>query len=204
MSGIYIFLNGVLNRRVFWSGPAILLLLVIIPRLFNIDLLNGICSVTAYAVSFVLLMMGLKDLIPIEEGLRKEVLFYRGFGMGFLQQFIMRVIVILSWTSVLYFISASVLWNFSINVFFLMCVTAFSLLMFATLKSLFNNDFIYYLPILIYAGSLFWPLYVVPNPAYVLNAGLEDLFIYSSMYMVLYLLLSYKMYFYSWRRQCTL
>ncbi len=204
MSALYIFINGSLSKRLFWAGPVIIFLLVLLTRTVNVAIVNALCAFAAYVFGFVLMFFGIKDIFPSEDELRREVLFYRGFGMNFFSQFLFRALMVLFWTFIIYFMTGAVLWSFFINMFFLMYTVAFSLLMFSALQSILNNKFIYYIPVFLYAGSLFYPLYLVPNTAYVMNSGLEDLLIYSGLYLLLYFLLSYKLYFYSWRRQCTL
>ncbi len=211
MSGFFIFINSLLKKKFFWAAPFVLFILVLVPRFFKVSfvsnnfssIFNILCMFFAFMFAFLFLFVGLKDLFSRGEALRKEVLFYKSFGLGLIQQFFMRVLVLSLWSALVYFMSSAVMWTFNLNMMLLIFTMGFSLVLFSCLSIFLNNRLFYYIPVALYTASIFYPMYIIPNPAYVLNSNLNNVFIYSSMYVLFYVLASYKLYILSWRKQCT-
>ena len=210
MSGFFIFINHLLKKKVFWIAPFILFVLVLAPRFFKMffisnnfsSIFNMFCMFSSFMFALLFLFIGFKDLFSRGDGLRKEVLFYKSFRLGLLEQFFMRVFMLLMWSAVIYFMSSAVMWKFNINLMILIFTMGFSFLLFSCLSVFLNNRLFYYVSVILYTASIFYPMYVIPNPAYIFNSNLNDAFIYSSMYVLFYVLASYKLYILSWRKQC--
>ena len=202
MNGFFVFVSSILRRKIFWVSPILFLVLTITPRFLNMPLVSLLCMSLAFAVAFISLFMGVIGCFSYGDDIRKEVIFYKSLGLGFLQQFFMRLAFLFIWALFLYFAASSVMWVFDLNLFILAITMVFSFMLFYSLASFVGNRFIGYLPLALYIASIFLPMYVTPNPAYIIKASVGDAFMYSSMYVLFYLISSYKFFVLSWRKQC--
>ena len=212
MIAYYLFIRGLLKNWAYWVSPLVFLFLSFIPRallLFYpnnnfIPFVNSIFIFVSYGLSFLLLIFSIVRIFNNKDNSRNEILFYRSFGLSFIEQFIMRYLLVAVWTFVIFFMSSSVPWVFSFRLLLFLQVFGLSLFFLSSLSALFSNRLLYFIPTLLYIVSLFYPVYILPNPAYIFNAAIKDSLIYTSLYMILYILLSYKMFSISWRKRCSL
>ena len=210
MSGYFVFINYLLKKKIFWLAPAFMLAFVVLPRMFKyflptnnfVSIVNTIFMYVSFLSAVLFLFFSVAKLFSNGDSLRKEVIFYKSLGQGLLQQFIMRLVILLFWSLFLYFMYSAVLWSFKYNTLLLMITLAFSLLFFSSISLALNTMLIYYLSLIIYLACVFFPVYLIPNLAYMNSVGLGDAIMYSSVYVLFYILLSYQLYVYSWRKQC--
>lgn len=202
MSAYFLLVSDIVKRKVFWLAPLALSILVVVSRVFNYEFLNTLLILLGRIFASVFIFIGLRHIVPKRAHLVKQVMLYKSFGLSILKQFIIRLVFAILWVLALFFISTAVSWTFNINLLMLAILMCLSLLLFSALSTYLNNGFIYYVVPILYIASLFYTLYLIPNPAYIMHTNVHQVMLYSFIYGLFYTLVSYKLYIMAWRAQC--
>ena len=143
MIAYYLFIRGLLKSWSYWLSPILFLFLSLIPRGLSffypnnnfMPFVNSIFIFVSYGLSFLLLIFSIAKMFNNEDNSRNEVLFYRSFGLSFLEQFIMRCVLVIVWTFLIFFMSSSVSWVFSFRFLLFLQVFSVSLLFLSSLSN---------------------------------------------------------------------
>ena len=211
MSTLVFIINDLLSRnKSSWYGFFILFVLVFSIRLlpvFTTD--TGLIYVADLSSRFLWLMvfiflmvLFINYLVLDTHKLKYEVMFYKALGTGLISQFFTKLAVLLVYCFILISLFWIMLWSIDVKYTLLMFVFCAFMLMMRLIALYIKNVWIYYSGLLMAIVSIFYPVYIYPNTAYVLKAPLYDAMIYILLYFVLYILLSLKFYLSSWRKEC--
>jgi hypothetical protein len=134
--------------------------------------------------------------------LKCEVIFFKKLGHGTIDQFVMKVFVVALSTLFLWSLCSFIIWHFSYRLLIAMTVIYSILLMLRTASLALKTSLVYYVAAVMFLLSLFYPVYILPNPAYLLKGGIRETAYYSIVYILLYLIVGYNCFISSWRKEC--
>lgn len=211
MSAVVLIINDLLIRnRSCWFGFFLLFVLALSVRLlpsfisdtgliYLADLISRSLWIVLYVILIVLFV---NDLVLDTHRLKYELMFYKALGLGIFTQFFTKLIILLSYALILTAMFWILLWSLEIKYVLLILILCTFIFMMRLIALYINNLWIYYSSLLLAAISVFYPIYIYPNTAYVLKAPIAEAILYISLYFTLYILLSLKFYLSSWRREC--
>jgi hypothetical protein len=198
------------KKRSVWLVPIFMLLLLIVTRtasmlmdnMYTLYFVYYIGWGLSFVVSIIFMTGSLKSLFTSGHNLKSEVLFYKKLGYTTINQFLMKVFAVVVSTVFLWLLCSFVFWHFSYRVLLIMFIAYTVLLMLRTISVLLKTSLVYYVAVFIFLVSFFYPVYILPNPAYLLKGGVTDVLYYSLVYVLLYLTAGYKFFMSSWRNEC--
>jgi len=196
-------LNKVLNRsKILWYGPAILFLLVLVSRLYNLYVITAVVWFLGVLIALFSIFSFIKNIFVPGDDLKYEVILYKKLGIGFFRQYLLKLMLTILFTLIFYSLFAFIKWSFDWRV--LVVVICFSsFLFFMRVAGVYaKTKAVYYSSLILIAISIFFPLYVLPNLAYILNANANWVVIYSATYFLLYLLAGFIFFVSAWRNEC--
>jgi hypothetical protein len=160
-------------------------------------------SRSLWLVLYVVLMMIFANYLVLDSHrLKYEIMFYKALGLGIVTQFFVRLFVLLSYALILTGMFWIMLWSLEPRYTLLILIFSTFIFMMRQLAMYVDNIWIYYSGLVLAVISIFYPIYIYPNAAYVLKAPITEVIIYILLYFTLYTLLSLKFYLSSWRREC--
>jgi hypothetical protein len=209
MSTLVCIVNDILIRnRSAWYGFFILFVLAFFIRLLpsfvsdtGLIYIADLASRSIWIMFYVFLVIIFVNYLVFDTQ-KHEIIFYKSLGTGIVQQFFIKLIVLLSYAFLLTALFWIILWSLEIRYTMMILVFPVFILMTRLIALYIKNIWIYYSAFLLAVISIFYPIYIYPNAAYILKAPLINAAIYVSLYFVLYVLLALKFYVSSWRREC--
>lgn len=211
MIGLLFNLAGFSSRtRSVWILPVFMLILLIITRavsfvsanLYTLYFVYYSCLGIALILSIAFMTGSLNALFIHGHDLKSEVIFFKKLGHGTIDQFIMKLFVVVLSTLFLWSLCSFVIWHFSYRLLISMAVVYSILLMLRTASLALKTSLVYYVAAVMFILSLFYPVYILPNPAYLLKGSIREIAYYSIVYVLLYLIVGYKFFISSWRKEC--
>ena len=204
-------LNDVLKKSSsLWYGPVLLFIMALCVRLTPLFVKNGyivyfintaVLFLTV-VISLLILFSAIIKIFNEQPALKNESIFYSRFGLGIFGQFTVKTIILLIF-SIIFFCIVSIInwsWEFkyllfglSVSMFFIM-MRAFGILM--------KTKPIYYLALLFVIISMVYPLYILPNTAYVVRSDSHKVIVYLLTYGFLYFFTAFKLFYFAWREEC--
>jgi hypothetical protein len=212
MTAAVFMLNDLLRKNTpVWYGSFILFVIALTARImpvfvkdgYVIYFINAALLSAAVLVCSAILFSVILHKIPDAEKIKHEVIFYRGLGLGVMGQFVLKsVITALAFVLMFGMVSMTV-WSIQLKYFLLGMSFCMFFLMMRTLSVLINIRLVYYLGILLIMISLVYPMYVLPNTAYVVRSASYNVHWYLLTYCFLYLAIGFKLFYSKWREECT-
>ena len=211
MVGMIFNLSSFTSRsRGIWLLPLFFFILLLSTRISslmteNVYILYFVyyaCLGIAILLSLVFMCISLKSLFVSGYNLKSQAIFFKKLGYGMMHQFFMKTVFMAVFTIVIWSLCSFIIWKFNIRFLILMSITYCGLLMLRTAALSFKTSLVYYVAAILIALSFFYPVYILPNPAYLLKGGLKDVLYYSIVYMLLYLTAGYKFFISAWRHEC--
>ena len=198
------------RTRSVWLMPLFILFLLSITRLASLFLPNMYslyfiyysCFFISIILSVAFMTGGLKALFGSGYSLKSQVIFYKKLGYGLLNQFFIKVLIAAAAVLLIWSLCSVIMWHFSYRLLITMGLTCSMLLMLRTASVAFKTSLVYYVVVIIVIFSFFYPVYILPNPAYLFKGAIKDIAYYSFVYMLLYITLGYKFFVSSWRNEC--
>lgn len=203
--------NDVLKRsRSFWTGPFILFVMVFAGRLLPLFIKNSyvlyfinmgiLCLSILISVFF--LLYGVRNIVHDASELKHEAIFYKQFGLGLNKLFFLKLSLIVFLFLIFFGMISVVTWSWEFKYFmFGLCVSSFFMMM-RVISLYLKMPYLYYLGLLFIVISFFYPLYILPNIAFVFRSGSYKVILYLATYGLLYLLTSIKFFYLMWRQEC--
>ena len=177
MVGIIFNMAGFSSRtKSVWLIPVFFLMLVLLTRLASIFMQNQYLLYTLYysclgiaiILSIAFMVASLNSIFVPGYNLKSEVVFYKKLGYGTVDQFAMKIIIVLISTMILWSFCSFIVWSFNYRLLVVMVIVYSLLLMLRTAALAFKTSLVYYVVAVLIIFSLFYPVYVLPNPAYLL------------------------------------
>ncbi|MCX6111755.1 MAG: hypothetical protein NTY22_00480 [Proteobacteria bacterium] len=211
MTSIVFILNDILKRsRALWYGTVILFVIAFFVRLTPLFVKNGyivyFINMAALFIAILLCILILFNVVdkmfPGSFQIKHESIFYKRFGLSLLGQFFIKTAILVLFLIFLFSIVSVIVWSWE----FKYLLFGFSLCMFfivmRSLSVMLNINYVYYLAILFVIISMIYPLYILPNMAYVVKSGSYKVIIYLLTYGALYFFTAFKLFYFSWRQEC--
>ena len=198
------------KTRSVWLMPLFIFILLFITRVASIFLPNMYslyfiyysCFFVAVILSIAFMVGSLKALFTSGYNLKSQVIFYKKLGYGMLNQFFIKILIVAASTFLIWLLCSVILWHFSYRLLIAMGVIYSMLLMLRTARVAFKTSLVYYVAVAILVFSFFYPVYILPNPAYLFKGTIADIAYYSFVYILLYITVGYKFFISSWRNEC--
>lgn len=198
------------RTRSVWLMPLFICALLVVTRLSSIFLQNMYslyfiyytCFFVALVLSVVFMVGSLKALFASGYNLKSQVVFYKKLGYGTLNQFFIKILLVAASTLLIWSLCSVIMWHFSYRLLIIMGIVYSILLMLRTARVLFKTSIVYYVAVVVIALSFFYPVYILPNPAYLFKGAVNEIAYYSFVYMLLYITVGYKFFISSWRNEC--
>jgi hypothetical protein len=130
------------------------------------------------------------------------VIFYKKLGYGVINQFFIKILIVGASTLLIWTLCSVIMWHFSYRLLITMGVIYSILLLLRTARVALKTSLVYYVAAVVIVLSFFYPIYIVPNPAYLFKGAITDIAYYSFVYMLLYITVGYKFFISSWRNEC--
>jgi len=211
MVGILFNLAGFSSRtRSVWLIPLFISFLLVITRVASIFLPNMYslyfiyyaCFFVALVLALAFMASSLKALFASGYNLKSQVIFYKKLGYGTLNQFFIKIFMVAASALLIWCLCSAIMWHFSYRLLIVMGIVYSILLLLRTACVAFKTSLVYYVAVVVIILSFFYPLYVLPNPAYLFKGAVTDIAYYSFVYMLLYITVGYKFFISSWRNEC--
>ncbi|MFH1223230.1 MAG: hypothetical protein V1647_02675 [Pseudomonadota bacterium] len=195
-------LNKVLKNKILWLIPALIFILILASRLSNISILNSAIWALAVLVSLVAIIVLTAVLFPLGDELKYEVISYKKLGAGLAGQYLIKFAVLTFFTVLFYVMFSFIKWSFDWRV--MLAAVSLSCFLFAAMAAgvYAGTRAVYYAAVVLVFVSVLYPLYILPNLAYMLNANAFSVVIYSAVYLLLYFFTGFIFYVSAWRKQC--
>jgi len=198
------------RTRSVWLTPLFISILLLISRLASIFLQNMYslyfiyyaCFFIAIVLGFIFMTGSLRALFISGYNLKIQVMFYKKLGYGILNQFFIKIFMVAVSTLMIWSLCSAIMWHFSYRLLITMGLAYSIFLMLRTACVAFKTSLVYYVAMVMIVLSFFYPVYVLPNPAYLFKGAITDVAYYSFVYMMLYLIVGYKLFVSSWRNEC--
>ena len=211
MTAMIFMLNDVLRKSgSLWYGPVVLFIIALSVRLTPLFIKNGyivyfINTAALFLTVIIALLILFSAVIKMfseQPALKNESIFYSRFGLGIFGQFFIRTVILMIFSVILFCIVSIITWSWeSKYLLFGLSVSMFFVMM-RTFGILLKTKPIYYLAILFVIISTVYPLYILPNTAYVVRSDSYKVFIYLSTYGLLYFFTAFKLFYSAWREEC--
>ena len=211
MIGMLFNMAGFSSRtRSVWILPMFLLMLLLLTRavsfvssdLYTLYFVYYSCLIVAFILSIAFMAGSINALFIHGHDLKSEVIFFKKLGYGTIDQFIMKLFVVGLSTLLLWSLCSFIIWHFSYRILIAMTIVYSILLMLRTASLALKTSLVYYVAAVMLVFSMFYPVYIFPNPAYLLKGGIREIAYYSTIYVLLYLIVGYKFFISSWRKEC--
>ena len=167
-----------------------------------IYLIEVVAMILSVSVCLAILVNFIKHLMPSAHEIKYEVIFYKRFGLGILEQFFIRIALLMLVSVMLFCILSIISWSWHPKYLLLGAVLCMFLLMIRMFSVLLNVGAVYYLGILFIIISVFYPMYILPNTAYIVKTGSYDIAVYLFTYWLLYFFIAFKIFGLKWREEC--
>jgi len=193
-----------------WLMPLFIFILLLVTRMASLFLPNMYslyfiyysCFFISIILSVAFMAGSLKALFRSGYDLKSQVIFYKKLGVGTLNQYFIKLFIVVGSTLLVWTLCSVIMWHFSNRLLIALALVYSILLMFRTACVVFKTSLVYYVGVIIIVLSFFYPVYVLPNPAYVFKGAITDVASYSFVYMLLYVTVGYKFFISSWRNEC--
>ncbi len=211
MIGLLFNLTGFSSRsKSVWVLPLFLLAVLLVTRvvsfmtsnLYTLYFVYYSCMGVAIILSIAFMLGSLNALFIHGHDLKSELLFFKKLGYGTISQFIIKVLIVAICTVLLWLLCSFIVLHFSYRLLMTMTVVYSILLALRVLSISFKTSLVYYVAAIMLLLSFFYPVYVLPNPAYLFKGGLKEVTYYSAVYIMLYLIVGYNFFISSWRKEC--
>jgi hypothetical protein len=198
------------NRRWLWISPVLFALLIVASRVSVILFKDSVISYFAGVVCVVLgcfflitnLIVTVNYLFDRKNIWCEEVSSFHSIGYGFKLQIWLRFLLIFfvmsAYTGLFLFISSII----PAKSFLLVPPVILCFVFFRLLGLWLGFSAISYIPVILFAISFFYPVYLLPSPVFILKGALIPVFAYIFVYTFLYLLVDVRFSYYTWRDIC--
>ncbi|MEI6092379.1 MAG: hypothetical protein WCQ47_01700 [bacterium] len=211
MMALSFILNDVLKRsRAFWFAPFVLFVMAFSVRLLPLFVKNsyviyfinmGILFLSVLT-SILYLQYGVKKIVHDASELKYEAIFYKQFGLGLNGLFFLKLCMVVFYFLIFFVMISAVIWSLELKYLLLGLSICSFFVMMRVIALFFKMPHLYYLGILFIVISLFYPLYILPNVAFVFRSGSYKVILYLATYGLLYLLTALKLFYFVWREEC--
>ncbi|MBN1113756.1 MAG: hypothetical protein JXA66_00305 [Oligoflexia bacterium] len=199
------------QSRYLWFAPFFLFLVFLSSRLIpvyysNMPYVLFFSAVTGLALGVVLSVIMMVVLVwlvfPYGDDLKNEVILYRRLGAGVNVQFTVFYLFVMFSGFVMYIYISVLLWEFNVRYFLAVLVFTSFLVLARTLVLFLKIWFVFYILFAAFFVSLYFPLYIIPNFAYIISGGIQGAAGYTLMYVLIYYIIANRLYIGAWRQEC--
>jgi hypothetical protein len=197
------------NRRWMWISPLFFIFLIAASGASSSFFKNSSIAYLAYTAcagigGLLLLsciMVLVNHIFDAKNAWVDEISSFHSMGYGFSSQILYRFASILL-IAAAYAGLFSFLYAKPARVFLFIPPFILSLIMFRLIGLWLNFPALVYVPVILTVISLFYPVYLLPNPVFVVKGQIGNVSAYVFTYSCLYLLVDIRLSYYTWRDIC--